>query len=148
MRVKEVDKFVRSQRTFTATGLEYKKTKEALRDVLLAMSKQEYNEVTKNLILTVLHEGPFGQLMHMEPVRGKYKIMQLTVPKNIPSSVLRYVIAHELGHAIQGRNWKEDDSNQLEQDADTWAEKWGFPKTKIFTSYAIKHNKLLSYKRH
>lgn len=144
---KEVDKFIKSQRTFTANGPEYKKTKEVLKDVLLSMTKQEFKKATKNLVLTVLHEGPFGQLMHMKPVRGEYKIMQLTVPKDMPITVLRYIIAHELGHAIQGRNWRKGDENRLEKDADRWAEKWGFPKTKTIESYMERYRKRISYRR-
>jgi len=144
---KEVDKFIKSQRTFVATGSEYKKTKGVLRDVLLAMTKQEYEKVTKNLIITVLHQVAFGQLMHMKPIRGKYKIMQLTVPKDIPITTLRYIIAHELGHSIHGRNWRKCDGNRLEESADRWAKKWGFPKTKTFEEYARKHHKRLIYGR-
>ena len=128
---KEVDKFINSQRTFTATGSEYTKTKKAFEDVLLSMSKQEYKKATKNLILTVLHEGAFGQMMHMKSIRGKYKIIQLTVPKDIPINVLKYVIAHELGHVMQNRNWREKDGNKLEEDADRWVKKWGFPRTNV-----------------
>lgn len=122
-----VDRFIRSQRTFTAQGPEYKKTKRALRDVLLALPDKDYAYVTKNLILSVLHEKPYGQLMHMKPIKGKFKIMQLTVPKDIPIEILRWVIAHELGHAMQGRNWRKGDGNKLEIDADERAKRWGFP---------------------
>ena len=48
----------------------------------------------------------------------------------MPISVLRYVIAHELGHVAQGRNWKKSDGKNLEIYADKTAEKWGFMKTK------------------
>jgi Zn-dependent peptidase ImmA (M78 family) len=66
----------------------------------------------------------------MKPVKAKFKIMQLTIPKNIPLESLRHVIAHELGHAMQGRNWKKSDGMKLEKNADKWAVKWGFPRTK------------------
>ena len=122
----DVDKFIESQRTFTAQGPEYKKTKEALKEVLLALPDEDFKIATNNLILAVLHEKPYGQLFHLDPIKGKFKIMQLTIHKNMPISLLKWVIAHELGHAMQGRNWKEEDSDNLEVDADEWAEKWGF----------------------
>ncbi len=132
----KVDKFIKSQRTFTAQGPEYKKTKRALRDVLLALPDKVYNIVTRNLILSVLHEKPYGQLMHMKPVKGKFVIMQLTVPKDIPIGFLRWVIAHELGHAMQGRNWRKGDGERLEVDADKKAEEWGFPRTKKMENWS------------
>ena len=132
---KEVDNFVKSQRTFTAQGPEYKKTQRALRDVLFALPDKVYENVTKNLILSVLHEKPLGQLMHLKAVNGKFKIMQLTVPKDIPIEVLRWVIAHELGHAAQGRNWRKSDGNKLEINADKRAEEWGFPFTKFIENW-------------
>ena len=130
----KVDKFIKSQLTFTAQGPEYKKTKRALRGVLLALPDKDYNIVTKNLIFSVLHERPYGQLMHMKPVKGKFKIMQLTVPKNIPIEFLRWVIAHELGHVMQGRNWRKGDGERLEVDADKRAKEWGL-KVKLYEHY-------------
>lgn len=139
----EVDRFIKSQRTFTAQGPEYKKAKKALRDVLLALPEKDFAVATKNLILSVLHEKPYGQLMHLKPIKGKFKIMQLTVPKGIPVAILRWVIAHELGHAMQGRNWKEGDGEKLEIDADKWAEKWGFPWPKEKEDWHKKRRKRL-----
>lgn len=128
-REKEVDKFIKSQLTFTARGPEYIKTERALKDVLLKLPERDYNQVTKNLILSVLHKRALGQLMHMKPVKGKFTIMQLVIPKNISMDSLRYVIAHELGHVMQGRNWKKSDGMKLETFADNCAKKWGFPRT-------------------
>ncbi len=122
----DVDKFIEAQRTFTAQGPDYKKTKKALREVLLALPDEDFAIATKNLVLSVLHEKPYGQLFHLDSIKGKFKIMQLTIHKNMPISLLKWVIAHELGHAMQGRNWKEEDGDDLEVDADEWAEKWGF----------------------
>ena len=52
---KEVDKFIVSQRTFTAQGPEYIKTKKALKEVLLALPDKDYKKVTKNMI--IIDEG-------------------------------------------------------------------------------------------
>jgi len=136
---KEVNKFIKSQRTFTAQGLEYKKAQKALSDVLLALPIKDYKDVTKNLILSVLHEKSLGQLMHFKPLKGNFKIMQLTVPRDIPLIVLRYVIAHELGHALQKRNWRKSDEMDLELDADKKAKEWGFNKTKKINRWMIRN---------
>ena len=47
----------------------------------------------------------------------------------MPDGVLRWVIAHELGHVMQGRNWQKSDGSRLEVDASEFAEKIGYPKT-------------------
>jgi len=71
-----------------------------------------------------------GQLIHINSIKGNFKILQLTIPENIPLASLRHVIAHELGHAMQGRNWRTGDGMKLEESADKFAAKWGFPRTK------------------
>ena len=121
--------------------------KRALQEVLLAMTKPEFKKVTKNLVITVLHAGPFGQVIHMKPIKGKYRIMQMTVPRDMPITALKYVVAHELGHVMHGRNWIPSDGDRLEKHADRWAEKWGFPKSFTFEKYARKHHKRLLYMR-
>lgn len=113
--------FVKSQQSLHL----YKKVQKAFVDVLKNLSDEEFNKATKNLILMVLHEGALGQVMHF-PAASKFCIMQLTIPKSMPIASMRYVIAHELGHVMQGRNWKKSDGSKLEDDADTWAKKWGY----------------------
>jgi len=131
---KEVDKFIKNQKSIHL----YKKVQKALRDVLLAMSDEDYRKVTKNLILMVVHETSYGQLMYHSPVKSKFKILQLSVAKDIDINILRWIIAHELGHATQGRNWRRGDDEKLEKDADKKAEKWGFKKTKAIQKYGDK----------
>jgi hypothetical protein len=140
---KEVERFIRSQRTFTAQGPEYKRTKKALRDVLLALPDKDYEIVTKNLVLSVLHEKSLGQVMHLKTSKGKFMIMQLTVPRDMPIGVLRWVIAHELGHAMQGRNWRKSDGYNLEIDATQRAKMWGFSETKSIKKWIDKRKKRL-----
>jgi hypothetical protein len=132
---KEVNKFIKSQQSLQF----YKKTQRAFVDVFLALPDKDYRIATKNLIIVALHEGVLGQMMHFSNFNGKFKVMQLTIPQNIPISVLRFVIAHEVGHAIQGRNWKKKDAKKLEINADKYAEKWGFIRTKLVDKYIKKH---------
>ncbi|MBW3023101.1 hypothetical protein KY308_03280 [Candidatus Woesearchaeota archaeon] len=134
---KEVIKFVKSQKSIQF----YKKVQDALVDVFLAMPDQDFRKATKNLILMVLHEGALGQVMHFSPSKKRFRVLQLTFPKKIPISVLRYVIAHELGHVMQGRNWKKSDGMKLEKDADKTSENWGFPKTTNINKWIDRHRK-------
>ena len=122
---KAVVDFVNSQKSLQF----YKKMQQALTDVLLAMSTEDYRTVTKNLIIVCLHVGAEGQCMHFPPMKEKFKIVQLNYNKTMPISVMRHLVAHELGHVMQGRNWQKADNNKLELDADEWAKKWGFPLT-------------------
>lgn len=138
---KEIDKFIKLQRTFTAKGPEYKKTQKALRDVLSAIPNEDFKQVTDNLILTVLHRSALGQVMHFPPRKKKFEIVQLTVPKDMPIYVLRWVIAHEFGHVMQGRNWKRGDGETLEEDANRRAVEWGFTKNKKIKDW-MKKDKL------
>ena len=130
----QILKFVKSQRSIHL----YKKVQKALADVLLAMPSKDYALATKNTILMVLHETAFGQLMHVNGIRAKSKILQLSIAKKAPMYILQYVIAHEFGHGMQGRNWKNGDGMKLEENADAWAEKWGFPKTKKIKAWMEK----------
>lgn len=132
---KEVNNFIKSQQSLQF----YKKTQGACTDVLLALPGEDYRTVTKNLIIVALHEGVLGQMMHFPNFNGKFKVMQLTIPQNTPISVLRFVIAHEFGHAMQGRNWEKKDGRKLEINADEYAEKWGFARTKLVDEYIKKH---------
>jgi Zn-dependent peptidase ImmA (M78 family) len=102
------------------------------------MPREDFKSLTKNLIIVALHEGVLGQMMHFPNPKGKFKIIQLTIPNGIPIDVLRFVVAHELGHATQGRNWKEGDGNKLEIDADKKALAWGFKRTKKIDEFIKK----------
>ncbi|OGC81822.1 MAG: hypothetical protein A2V81_01815 [Candidatus Abawacabacteria bacterium RBG_16_42_10] len=115
-------KFIKSQQSLHL----YKKVQRAFVDVLQNFSESEFNTSTKNLILMVLHEGALGQVMHFPSTTQKFQIMQLTIPKSMPISIMRYVIAHEFGHVMQCRNWRKSDGSKLEDNADSWAKKWGF----------------------
>ena len=124
---REISRFVNAQQTLQF----YPKVRKALTDVLCGMPDEDYKQATKNLYLMVLHEGALGQVMHFPSPGGRFKIVQLSFAKKAPLPVMRYVIAHELGHAMQRRNWRRSDrSRRLEIDADRWASKWGFPPTK------------------
>ncbi|MDP1718949.1 MAG: hypothetical protein Q8L24_00805 [bacterium] len=128
---KEVNKFVKFQQSLQF----YDKTKAALKEVLLVLPKNEYRIITDNLLIVALHEGVIGQVMHFPKARNGCKIMQLNIPFGIPMSVLKFVIAHELGHVFQGRNWKKNDRDLLEANADASATRWGFPRTKPIGLY-------------
>ncbi len=132
---KEVKDFMKSQQSLQF----YKRTKKAFEDVFSDMPKEDFLLLTKNLIIVALHEGVLGQMMHFPNPKGKFKIMQMTIPNGIPIDVLRFVVAHELGHATQGRNWRKSDGNKLEIDADKKAAEWGFKRTKKIDSF-IKKN--------
>ncbi len=136
---KEIDKFISSQQSIHL----YKNVQESLKYVLSCMSDDEYKKVTKNLILMVLHEGAYGQVMHFER-KGKFQIIQLTIPKKIPIWILRYIIAHEFGHVLQERNWKKSDGQKLEEDANAKAKRWGFTRTPKMERWMIAHYKRVS----
>lgn len=50
--------------------------------------------------------------------------------KKIPIPVLKFFVAHELGHVMQSRNWREGDGTKLEEDANRRVKNWCFKKTK------------------
>ncbi len=131
---KEIRDFLKKQQSLQF----YKKTQKAFEDVFLSMSKKDFKDLTKDLCIVALHEGVLGQMMHFEVSGHKVKIIQLTIPNSIPIDVLKFVIAHELGHATQSRNWKKSDGNKLEVDADKKAEEWGFKRTKKIDDYIKK----------
>ena len=124
--MKKIDKFINSQKSIHL----YPKVKKSLKIVLKKLSDEEYKKITNKLYLMVLHEGAVGQVIHFSKTNDKFKILQLSIAKEVPMYVLNYVIAHELGHVLQDRNWKKADGDKLEVDADETAERWGFPKTK------------------
>lgn len=130
-----IDSFIESQKTLRLYG----KTREALRDVLLALPDSDFTQVTQNLFIVALHEGVIGQAMHFPNPKGDFKVLQLTLPEDIPDPVIRFVIAHELGHVMQGRNWQEGDGKGFEAEADVCAQKWGFPRTSEIAKYIDAH---------
>jgi hypothetical protein len=113
----------------------YKHAREAFVDVLTALPEEDFERVTHNLILTVLHEGAIAQVMHFEPVPERFRVLQLTIPHDASPETLRWVTAHELGHVLQGRNWREGDGETLEHDATAQAARWGFEKTTEIEAY-------------
>lgn len=113
----------------------YKDTRDAFVDVLSALPDDDFATITKNLILMVLHEGAVAQVMHFEPTSDRFKVLQLTIPHDISAEAMRWVIAHELGHVMQGRNWREGDGASLETDASERAREWGFEKTSEIDAY-------------
>lgn len=119
----------------------YEDARAAFVDVLSALPDGDFDAVTKNLILMVLHEGAVAQVMHFEPTRDQFKILQLTIPHDISPMAMRWVIAHELGHVMQGRNWKEADGESLEHDASDRASRWGFGKTGEVDEYLREYRK-------
>jgi hypothetical protein len=127
---KEIEQFIKSQQSIHL----YCNIRVALRDVLLSMPDKDYKKATHNLILMVLHEKALAQVMHF-PKSAGFRIMQVTIPDKVPLSVLRYVLAHEFGHVMQGRNWERSDGMKLEDDADIYAEKIGFPRTKYIDEW-------------
>jgi len=131
---KEIEKFIKSQKSIRL----YPKVQNALTDIFYAMPDKDYKIAVKNLYLMVLHETALGQVMHFPKSKGKFKILQLSIAKKSPLPVLKYVLAHELGHVMQGRNWEKSDKNNLEINADEWAKKWGFPKTKAVSKWMEK----------
>ena len=113
----------------------YEGTRHAFIDVLATLPEDDFARITRNLILMVLHEGAVAQVMHFPPCGEAYRVLQLTIPHDANAEVLRWVIAHELGHVMQGRNWQEGDGDTLEHDASEQAFWWGFPKTAAVEEY-------------
>ena len=121
---KEVQRFLDNQKSIQF----YPIARKVFNTVFGAMSKEEFDKATNNLILMVLHEGAIAQVMHF-PRKGKIKVLQLTIPTKAPLPVLCYIIAHEAGHVLQGRNWMKSDGQKLEEDAEDYARRLGFPRT-------------------
>lgn len=131
----QVDLFIESQKSLQL----YDKTREALRQVLLALPDSDFTQITKNLIIVALHEGVIGQTMHFPNPGSSFKVVQLTLLQDVPDAVLRFVIAHELGHVMQGRNWQESDGKEFEDEADMYAQKWGFSRTSEIAEFVDVH---------
>ena len=113
----------------------YPHVQDAFIDVLNVLSDEEFHYVVNSLELVVLHEQAIAQVMHFEPKDKAFAVLQLTFYDDMPENVLRWVIAHELGHVLQKRNWQEDDGEKLEEGADKSAQEWGFEKTEEIKEY-------------
>jgi Zn-dependent peptidase ImmA (M78 family) len=127
----KIAEFVDSQKSLHL----YQNIKDALADVLSNLSDEQFENVRNNLIVMAFHNGMNGQVMHFDARDNKFAVMQLYVPKNMPQAVLKWVIAHELGHVMQNRNWEDSDGMNLEDDATLFAKKIGYPKTHIITKW-------------
>lgn len=130
-KIERINKFIDSQQSLQF----YEKTKSALYDVLINIPDEDYEVVIKNLIFLVLHEWVLGQMMHFPEITQGCKVIQLTIPQDIPIEVLKFVIAHELWHVMQWKNRNEDISEGFEKFADDYAEKWWFIKTENIYKY-------------
>ena len=122
---KEIVKFVQSQKSLHL----YPIMQQAFINILSKLSDKEYKIVTNNLIIMAMHINASGQVMHFPPSKTKFIVIQLNLPKTMSIQAIEAVISHELGHVIQQRNWQESDGDNLEEDADKWAEKWGYTLT-------------------
>ncbi len=131
MNESEIIDFVKSQKSLHL----YPNIQFAFIDVLSNLSDKQFDDVKDNLIVMAFHDGVSGQVMHFDARESKFAVMQLYVPGHMPDDVLRWVIAHELGHFMQGRNWKESDGLSLEDDATEFAGKIGYPKTKTINKW-------------
>ena len=131
MSTEEITRYVTSQKSLHL----YSELQQAFIEVLGALPEKQFRNIEKNLIVMAFHQGIVGQVMHFEPREENFIVMQLYIPNDIPPEVLRYVVAHELGHAMQGRNWEETDGMDLEDDATEFAGKIGFPKTEAIAKW-------------
>lgn len=116
----------------------YKNVQDAFVAVLSSIPEDDFRYIVQNLELMVLHEHAIAQVMHFKPKERNFAILQLTFDDAMSDDVLRWVIAHELGHVMQKRNWVESDGENLEIDADSKAEEWGYVKTDAITEYLDK----------
>jgi len=125
MKKSEVIGFVESQKSLHL----YQNIKDAFIEVLSKLRDNEFSRIKNDLIVMAFHDGVKGQVMHFSPRISKFAVMQLYVPKEMPEDVLRHVIAHELGHVMQGRNYVESDGTKLEDDANEFAKRLGYPRS-------------------
>jgi hypothetical protein len=135
----EVKKFVDSQDSLHF----YMKMRSTLSDILLRMPTDDFRKVTKNLYVLSLQEGIIGQGMVFPDPKGEFKIVSIVYVPKIPVDVLRFIIAHELGHIHRGRHTlnKGDDEFALEKYANSMAKKWGFPPKKKYWKWIFKYMK-------
>ncbi len=132
----EIISFVESQKSLHL----YKEVQKAFIDVLGNLPDEKFEIIKNNLIIMAFHEGTVGQVMHFDARKNKFAVMQLYIPKNMPDDVLRWVVAHELGHVMQQRNWIESDGMNLEDNATKFAEEIGYPKTETISKWLAAEN--------
>lgn len=136
MKNTEIVDYVKSQESLHL----YKELQDALIDVLSKVTEEQFEQIRNYLIIMAFHQGTVGQVMHFDSRKSKFAVMQLYIPKNMPSGVMRWVVAHELGHVMQKRNWKNSDGMSLEDDATDFAKKIGYPKTKTISDWLAAEN--------
>lgn len=132
----EINEYINSQQSLHL----YQNIRDALFDVLSKLSNEQFEQISIKLIIMAFHDGMHGQVMHFEPRADRFSVMQLYVPQKMPDDVLRWVIAHEIGHVMQGRNWRESDGMSLEDNATDFAEKIGFIKTESVIKWLSDNN--------
>ena len=81
----------------------YPKTKDCFLSVFKKIPEEQLTYILDGLELMVIHQGAVAQVMRFQKYTIK-KVLQLSIPANCPKDVLQYIIAHELGHVLQGRN--------------------------------------------
>ena len=128
--------YVKSQKSLHL----YNELQDAVTDVLSSIPSEQFEEISKYLIIMAFHQGMVGQVMHFEPRDTTFAVMQLYIPKNMPKDVLRWVVVHEIGHVMQKRNWEDSDGMNLEDNANDFAAKIGYPKTKIISDWLATEN--------
>jgi len=129
----EIIKYIESQKSLHL----YKNLQNAFIDVLSHLTQEQFEKIRNYLIIMAFHQGTVGQVMHFDARKSKFAVMQLYIPNNMPKDVMGWVVAHELGHVMQERNWKESDGINLEDDATKFAEKIGYPKTKKISDWLV-----------
>tara|TARA_Y100000310_G_C20613578_1_gene779361 strand:+ start:181 stop:642 length:462 start_codon:yes stop_codon:yes gene_type:complete len=134
---KDVEKFVSSQESIHL----YKKMQDALTEVLLNLPDGDYKKVTKNLHIMSLQEGIIGQGMVFNNPKGKFSIVSIVYVPKMPMNVLKFIIAHELGHIHLGRHKlrRGEEEWSLEEYANKMASRWGFPVTKEIWEWIKNH---------
>ncbi len=136
MKKLEIISFVESQKSLHL----YKEVQVAFIDVLSKLPDEKFEIIKNNLIIMAFHKGTVGQVMHFDARKNKFAVMQLYIPKNMPDNVLRWVVAHELGHVMQQRNWIESDGMNLEDNATKFTEEIGYPKTETISEWLDAEN--------
>lgn len=132
----EIIDYIESQKSLHL----YKELQNALIEVLSRLPQQQFEKIRTSLIIMAFHQGKVGQVMHFDSRKSKFAVMQLYIPKNMPHNVMKWVVAHELGHVMQDRNWQESDGIKLEDDATAFAEKIGYPKTAAISEWLSAEN--------
>ena len=79
----------------------------------------------------------FDGLLKANKARSKWLILYNSASPS--EGRMRFTIAHELGHVMQGRNWEPADGTApgrpFEKEPDAWAARWGFPRTEEVDEY-------------